>query len=117
MPSKRATFQGVNIDLNNYPGAYSRYVELAGNELKHPNYDMGAKDLLNAVVSGEHFLSEIYDQGTDGADGTKAEIISSIVSEYRKIAREQVLQEFPEIQGEIDYFIQTQQDMQSGVGR
>jgi hypothetical protein len=117
MPSKKATFQGVNIDLNNYPGAYSRYVELAGNELKHPNYDMGAKDLLNAVVSGEHFLSEIYDQGTDGADGTKAEIISSIVSEYRKIAREQVLQEFPEIQGEIDYFIQTQQDMQSGVGR
>ena len=117
MPSKKATFQGVNIDLNNYPGAYSRYVELAGNELKHPNYDMGAKDLLNAVVGGEHFLSEIYDQGTDGADGTKAEIISSIVSEYRKIAREQVLQEFPEIQGEIDYFIQTQQDMQSGVGR
>ena len=117
MPSKKATFQGVNIDLNNYPDAYSRYVELAGNELKHPNYDMGAKDLLNAVVSGEHFLSEIYDQGTDGADGTKAEIISSIVSEYRKIAREQVLQEFPEIQGEIDYFIQTQQDMQSGVGR
>lgn len=117
MPSKKATFQGVNIDLNNYPGAYSRYVELAGNELKHPNYDMGAKDLLNAVVGGEHFLSEIYDQGTDGVDGTKAEIIDSIVGEYRKLAREQVLQEFPEIQGEIDYFLQTQQDMQSGVGR
>lgn len=117
MPSKRATFQGVNIDLNNYPGAYSRYVELAGNELVHPNYDMGAKDLLNAIVSGEHFLSDVYNQGTDGVDGTKAEIIDAIVGEYRKLAREQVLQEFPEIQDEIDYFIQTQQDMLSGVGR
>ena len=117
MPSKKATFQGVNIDLNNYPGAYSRYVELAGNELKHPNYDMGAKDLLNAVVSGEHFLSDIYNQGTDGVDGTKAEIIDSIVGEYRKLAREQVLQEFPEIQGEIDYFMQAQQEMLSGAAR
>ena len=117
MPSKRATFQGVNIDLNNYPGAYSRYVELAGNELVHPNYDMGAKDLLNAIVSGEHFLSDVYNQGTEGVDGTKAEIIDAIVGEYRKLAREQVLQEFPEIQGEIDYFLQTQQDMMSGVGR
>jgi hypothetical protein len=117
MPSKKATFQGVNIDLNAYPGAYSRYVELAGNELKHPNYDMGAKDLLNAVVSGEHFLSEIYNQGTDGVDGTKAEIIDAIVGEYRKLAREQVLQEFPEIQGEIDYFMQAQQEMLSGAAR
>jgi len=117
MPSKKATFQGVNIDLNNYPGAYSRYVELAGNELKHPNYDMGAKDLLNAMIKGEHFLSEIYNQGTDGIDGTKAEIIDSIVGEYRKLAREQVLQEFPDIQGEIDYFMQTQQDMMSGAAR
>lgn len=117
MPSKKATFQGVNIDLNNYPGAYSRYVELAGNELVHPNYDMGAKDLLNAIVSGEHFLSDVYNQGTEGVDGTKAEIIDAIVGEYRKLAREQVLQEFPEIQGEIDYFLQTQQDMMSGVGR
>jgi hypothetical protein len=117
MPSKKATFQGVNIDLNAYPGAYSRYVELAGNELKHPNYDMGAKDLLNAMINGEHFLSEIYNQGTDGIDGTKAEIIDSIVGEYRKLAREQVLQEFPDIQGEIDYFMQTQQDMMSGAAR
>ncbi len=117
MPSKKATFQGVNIDLNAYPGAYSRYVELAGNELKHPNYDMGAKDLLNAVVNGEHFLSEIYNQGTDGVDGTKAEIIDAIVGEYRKLAREQVLQEFPEIQGEIDYFMQAQQEMLSGAVR
>jgi ribosomal protein S18 acetylase RimI-like enzyme len=117
MPSKKATFQGVNIDLNAYPGAYSRYVELAGNELKHPNYDMGAKDLLNAMISGEHFLSEIYNQGTDGVDGTKAEIIDAIVGEYRKLAREQVLQEFPEIQGEIDYFMQAQQEMLSGAVR
>jgi hypothetical protein len=117
MPSKKATFQGVNIDLNAYPGAYSRYVELAGNELKHPNYDMGAKDLLNAMISGEHFLSEIYNQGTDGVDGTKAEIIDAIVGEYRKLAREQVLQEFPEIQGEIDYFMQAQQEMLSGAAR
>jgi hypothetical protein len=39
------------------------------------------------------------------------------VGEYRKLAREQVLQEFPDIQGEIDYFMQTQQDMMSGAAR
>jgi hypothetical protein len=50
-------------------------------------------------------------------DGTKAEIIDAIVGEYRKLAREQVLQEFPEIQGEIDYFMQAQQEMLSGAAR
>jgi hypothetical protein len=69
------------------------------------------------MISGEHFLSEIYNQGTDGVDGTKAEIIDAIVGEYRKLAREQVLQEFPEIQGEIDYFMQAQQEMLSGAAR
>jgi len=115
MPGKKATFRGVNVDLNNYPGAYSRYVELAGNELLHPEYGVGAKDLLNQVVSGEHYLSDIYNQGTDGADGTKAEMIDAILTDYRRLAREQVLEEFPEINDEIEDFYQKQQDILAGI--
>lgn len=115
MPGKKATFRGVNVDLNNYPGAYSRYVELAGNELLHPEYGLGAKDLLNQVVSGEHYLSDIYNQGTDGADGTKADMIDAIITDYRRLAREQVLEEFPEINDEIEDFYQKQQDILAGI--
>jgi hypothetical protein len=116
MPGKKTSFLGVNIDLNNYPGAYSRYVELAGNELQHPEYGLGAKDLLNQVVSGEHYLSDIYSQGTDGADGTKSEMIDAIITDYRRLAKQQILEEFPEIMDEVEDFNQAQQEVLAGIG-
>lgn len=116
MPGKKTSFLGVNIDLNNYPGAYSRYVELAGNELQHPEYGVGAKDLLNQVVSGEHYLSDIYNQGTDGADGTKSEMIDAIITDYRRLAKQQILEEFPEIMDEVEDFNQAQQEVLAGIG-
>ena len=57
MPNKTTGFNGVSVDLERFPGAYSRFVELAGNEIKHPAWNLGAKDLLNEIVSGKEALA------------------------------------------------------------
>lgn len=102
MPEKKANFNGVGIDMEEHPHAYARLVELAGNELKHPAWGMGAKDMLNAVVNGEHPLSAVYKLYSDGKDGGKADFLKKIVSEYRDLAKKQVLEEFPALQAEYE---------------
>lgn len=97
MPQRRTNFDGVTVDLARYPKAYSRYVELAGNELKHPAWKMGAKDVLNAIVSGKHPLSPVYAMRSDGPEGGKDMFIRGMVSDYREMARKQLLKEFPDL--------------------
>lgn len=101
MPSRNTNFNGVTINLTQYPKAYQRYVELAGNELKHPAWNMGAKDLLNSVVSGNHPLSAVYKLRSDGPDGGKDVFIRDILRQYRELARTQLLNEFPELDTEV----------------
>lgn len=105
--SKKISVNGIQLDLEKFPHAYSRYVELAGNELKHPVWGVGLKDLLNEVVSGEHQLSPVYkarilDDTGDGPDGRKAMFIRGKIEEYRELAKEQIMKEFPELQAEYD---------------
>lgn len=102
-PSRKTTFDGITIDLNKHPEAYSRYVELAGNGMKHPAWGLGAMDLLNAVVEKKHPLSEVYysEPYTDGPDGGKANFIRKIIRDYRDMAKDQILKEFPEIAAEV----------------
>jgi len=97
MPQAKTNFSGVTVDLNQYPGAYSRYVELAGNELKHPAWKMGAKDLLNAIVTGKHPLSAVYRIRSDGPEGGKDFFIRDIISKYRELARAQIVKEYPDL--------------------
>ena len=92
-PGKRTTFNGVTVDLDHFPFAYDRFVELQGNALKHPAFGMGQKDYLDKLVSGKVPDSIIYKQATDGPDGTKAEMIRSISRSYRELAKQQVLSE------------------------
>lgn len=101
MPRRRTSFDGATIDLSQHPKAYARYVQLAGNELKHPAWGLGAKDLLNKVVDGEHPLSAVYKLRTDGPDGGKVVMIRDIVRQYQEMARKEILSEFPEIAGEV----------------
>lgn len=101
-PSKRIQIDGVPIDLDKYEGAYSRYVELSGNELKDPAWNLGAKDFLNAVVKGKHPLSVVYQMYADNAEKGKGEFIRSTLIEYRERARAQLLQEFPEISNDVE---------------
>lgn len=101
-PNKKIQIDGVSIDLTKYKGAYSRYVELAGNGAKDPAWNMGAMDFLNAVVQGKHPMGQIYQLYADGPDGGKAEFIRSTLVEYRDRAKAQLQREFPQIDNDVD---------------
>lgn len=103
MPSRQFQYKGVTLDLERHPHAYSRYVELAGNGVKHPAWGMGAKDLLNAIVEGRHALSPVYRLYSDGPDGGKAAFIRKTLQDYRELAKEQVVREFDELQVEYEF--------------
>ncbi len=103
MPPREFQYNGIPLNLEQYPQAYSRYVQLAGNEAKHPGWNLGAKDYLNAVVAGKHPMSSVYRLYSDGPDGGKAAFVRKTLDEYRDLAKEQVIKEFPELQVEYEF--------------
>src|SRR3990167_4260698 len=105
-PAKLVSFSGgVELNLENYPAAYSRYVQLAGNELKGADPLMptdGALEVLNALVTGAHPMSPLYVRDTDGNDGGKSMRIRSYIQDFRDAAKELVLVEFPELAARVE---------------
>jgi hypothetical protein len=103
-PKRQVVFDGVTVDLtrDEFKGAYSRYTQLAGNALKHPTWGKGCMDYLNDVVTGNHHMSSIYDMRSDGPDGGKSEFIRSTISQYRELARKQLLDEYPELSAYVE---------------
>lgn len=93
LPPAKTSINGATVDLSKDPELYHRYVELAGNELKDPAWGMGAKDLLNAVVSGNHPLSAIYNMKSDGPDGGKALMLRGLIEQFRREAGNTLLNE------------------------
>ncbi len=81
----------VNVNFRNFPDVYDRYVELAGNGSKDPTFGMGTKDLLDAMVTGESPLSAVYEIGSDGPDGTKADQIRKIITQGRQRAQAEIM--------------------------
>ncbi len=107
MPPKKTSFNGASVDLEKFPSAYSRFVELSGNDLKKTVYGApvdpsgkGLMDALNDLVNGKHPLSDIYRMRTDGPDGGKAVMIQHMIMKYRDAAKDMLLKEFPEIMAE-----------------
>jgi hypothetical protein len=98
-PKRQVPFDGVTVDLtrDEFRGAYSRYAKLAGNEFKHPVWDKGCMDYLNDVVTGRGEKSEMYRMLSDGPEGGKAAFIKGTVNEYRRYARERLLEEYPQL--------------------
>jgi hypothetical protein len=90
---KRTSIKDVAIDLAPYPAVYDRYVRLAGNELEHPVWRLGARDLLDQVVSGGHALSSSFTTGTGGPDGSQAAFITRIIQEYRALAAAELMRD------------------------
>lgn len=85
---KQTSFDGVRANMRFYPKAYDDYVRLAGNDLKHPAWGMGAKDYLNAVVSGKHPMSTVYNMLSDDS---RVAFIQAAIGDYRKLAQRQIL--------------------------
>lgn len=98
MPSKRIQVGSQEISLRDNLPAYSRYAQLAGNDYIHPVYGLGAKDFLNAVVTGGHELSANY---TSLSNEEKGAFIRNVVTDYRKKARVQLFEEFPELNDQV----------------
>ncbi len=88
---KKSFVEGVAVNFRDYPEVYDRYVVLAGNDLKHPVWKLGAKDYLDAVVTGRHALSDIYNRLGNGPEGGKAAFIQAAVLDYRKLAQAAIL--------------------------
>ena len=86
--AKKTVFDGARVSLKKFPAVYDEYVRLAGNELKHPGWGMGAKDFLNSVVSGKHALSSVYQIMSDEV---RRDFIEGVVSDYRKLAQQQIM--------------------------
>jgi hypothetical protein len=103
-PKRQVAFDGVTVDLtrDEFKGAYSRYAQLAGNELKHPAWDKGCMDYLNDVVTGKGEMSAVYDMRSDGPDGGKSEFIRATVAEYRQLARTRLLEEYPALRAYVE---------------
>lgn len=105
----KVNFEGVMIDMEQYPRAFERYKILAGNAIKKDRYGVpidvfegaGLMDTLNALVQGKHPLHGNYRLLTDGPDGGKANMISGIISKFREAAKQRIRIEFPELDDEI----------------
>lgn len=88
--SKRTMFDGTMVNMRFYPEVYDEYVRLAGNDLKHPAWGMGAKDFLDAVVDGKHPMSAIY---SVMSDESRKEFIRGTISEYRRLAQQAIMRD------------------------
>jgi hypothetical protein len=115
LPPTKTSINGATVDLGKDPEMYHRYVELAGNELKSPAWGMGAKDLLNSIVSGDHPLSSIYNMKSDGPDGGKALMLRGLIEQYRRDAAQQVMHETPALAQRVDAVKQRQAQLKMPV--
>lgn len=111
---KRSVFDGVSISMKQHPDVYDEYVRLAGNGLKHPAWNMGAKDYLNAVVSGKHEMSAVWDMMPDEQ---RRGFIESTIKDYRKLAQQQILNDpkFKKFRESVDYVKAAQQESKMPV--
>jgi len=90
MPLKN--IQGQDLDAHQY----DRYIQLySGKDNKH----MNNKPIKTTLK--ELFRSSAYLNATDGQDGGKSLMIETIFSGYRDAAKQQMLEEFPEIKNDI----------------
>jgi len=104
---KQSSFDGVQVNMRRYPEVYDEYTRLAGNGLKHPAWGMGAKDYLNAVVSGAHPMSTSY---KIMSDESRAAFISNTISQYRQLAQREILSnpKYKDFAAEVQYLKQNQ---------
>lgn len=85
MPQRSFTIDRQNVSLKNHPDIYSEFVRLAG----EPAFEQ-----LEAVVTGDHPDSSWYETLSDGPTGGKATYIKEVIEDYRKAAKEMILEQY-----------------------
>lgn len=107
MPSKTQAFEGVRVDLREYPEIYSRLVRLRGGKdldstlisIKYGGETM--KDYLTNLVKDETLGSmKFFTFSMDAEE--QQQYISNVVSDYQAEAKKQLMLEYPVIQMIID---------------
>jgi hypothetical protein len=115
MPRRSIGTGNFSIELN--ADEYDRYVVLAGKELKMPytNLKTGkTKDLnLHKYLQGM-MASDMYQDASEGPDGGRAMLITTIVNAFRDGAKATLLDENEALKAEWDYQKQLKVEAKTG---
>lgn len=98
------TQMGAELD----PYQYDRFSELAGNEAKDPTTGLGFKDTMNSIIDGSHPQSPVWEELTGGPKGGQATFFSSMVTYFRQLAQQQLLEEDPEWASRVEAALEEQ---------
>ncbi len=96
MPNKKVPYEGVHVDITDYPQIYNRYLEIIGT-IELPKYNgEKVKDFLNELVKGDVPQSFNVDPAAFNEDDVKS-YVQKVYSDYKKEATKQIRDEFPVI--------------------
>ena len=115
MPRRSIGTGNFSIELN--AEEYDRYVVLAGKELKMPytNLKTGkTKDLNLHKYLQSMMASDMYQSASEGPDGGRAMLITTIVNAFRDGARATLLDESEALKAEWDYQKQLKVEAKTG---
>jgi len=88
---------GVEAQATLTPEQLDHYQVQAGNGLQDPRTGLGAKDTLNALVTGSHPDAATQAQWDQATDAAKALTVQRVVNTYRGKAKQQLLSEYPDL--------------------
>jgi hypothetical protein len=96
--TRRVSFEGVEVNMREFPGALDRYRQLSGNGLRLSLYgNRGFRDALTDMIEGRGTLGEQYAAAPDFGQGSKAGMIAGMRDVFRAAARDRVLEEYPDL--------------------
>lgn len=100
MPQKAQSFDGVRIDLRDYPKAYERLVILRGQDITLTKYaGQTMKQFFDDLANEEDPYGRHigFFMGIGNSFDDQQNFINQVVRDYNEAAKEQVLEEFPDL--------------------
>jgi len=93
---------GVSATVQLTPQQHDLLARLAGNELKDPSTGLGLKDTLNGLVEGSYPRVSGQNEWDRSPPAVQALMVQSLVNKFRAAAKQQLLQEFPDLKDAIE---------------
>ena len=98
----RSEANGVSATVELTPQQHDLLARLAGNELKDPSTGLGLKDTLNGLVEGTYPRVSGQNEWDRSPPAVQALMVQSLVNKFRAAAKQQLLQEFPDLKDAIE---------------